>query len=212
VKGLRILGAVLAGGRSERLGADKAGLIVDGEPLWRRQLGVLRAAGAAESVLVRRPGQGAPPDAVCWRDPVDGAGPLGGLLAALRPRAAVWVAVLAVDMPGIDPRWFRWLQGFCRPGVGAMARHAEACEPLAAIYPAEALGEIETRRGSRDHALQRLARALATAGRMSLVPLPAVEAPRARSLNTAAQLECWRRKHPEAAGDAGLSAAGRSVP
>jgi molybdopterin-guanine dinucleotide biosynthesis protein A len=173
------------------MGRDKAGLLLDGKPLWQRQLGVLRAAGLERVVLIRRPGDPAPAAVECWRDAVPGIGPLGGLHAALRPGGADWVAVLAVDMPGVDPEWFRWLARFCLPGVGAMARHAEGCEPLAAIYPAAALAEVEARIARGEHSLQRLAAALAHAGRMILVPLPAADAPRIASVNTAAQFAAW---------------------
>jgi molybdenum cofactor guanylyltransferase len=187
-----MLGVVLAGGLSQRLGTDKAALIMDGEPLWQRQLGVLRDAGAVPTVLMRRPGQGAPANVTCWRDQVTEAGPMGGLHAALVPQGDAWVAVLAVDMPGIDAAWFRWLLGFCRPGTGAMAQHPEACEPLAAIYPAEALGEINRRLAMRDYSLQRLAFALAEEGRMNLVTPPVGEVWRVRSVNTGEHYEAWK--------------------
>ena len=189
-----MLGAVLAGGESRRLGYDKAGALLGGEPLWRRQFRVLRSAGAEPVVLVRRPGQETPDGPPCWRDVVRSSGPLGGLHAALSRRSAPWVAVLAVDMPGIDAAWFRWLRGFCRPGVGAMARHASAVEPLAAIYPAEALAEIAARLQRRDLSLQRLALALASAGRMTLLPLPASRAADAESINTPAQRKIWQER------------------
>lgn len=189
-----MLGVVLAGGVSQRLGRDKAELSFNGEPLWQRQLGVLRAAGAKATVVIRRPGQTAPPGVACWRDVVVDAGPMGGLHAALAPGSAIFVAVLAVDMPGIDAAWFQWLHRSCRPGIGAMAQHAEACEPLAAIYPAEALTEIKARLESRDYSLQRLAKALAAAGRLTLLPLPAEEVPRTRSINTAADLGSWKAR------------------
>jgi molybdopterin-guanine dinucleotide biosynthesis protein A/aminoglycoside phosphotransferase (APT) family kinase protein len=189
-------GIVLAGGQSRRLGSDKAEIRVGGEPLWSRQLRVLRDAGASPVALVRRPGQPSPQGVRVLRDLVDGAGPLAGLHAALASGPGPWIAVLAVDMPGIGPAWFRRLLGFCRPGCGAMARHAEACEPLAAIYPAEAMAAVTERLRRRDLSLQGLARELAASGRMMLVPLSAAEAPGAGSLNTAAQLASWPGAEP----------------
>lgn len=186
-------GAVLAGGNSRRMGSDKTEVRLDGEPLWRRQSRVLREAGAERVILVRKPGQPAPEGAEVRRDGTAGAGPMAGLHAALASQSAPWVAVLAVDMPGIDAAWFRWLLGFCRPGAGAMVRHAQACEPLAAIYPAQAINEITARLQRRDLSLQRLALALAAAGRMALLPLSAAAAAQVSSVNTVVQLAHFAR-------------------
>lgn len=178
-----MLGVVLAGGEGRRMGRDKAEVVVDGEPLWRRQVGVLRGAGAERVVLIRRRDQAAIESAECRLDVFSGSGPLAGLHAALGIGGHPWVAVLAVDMPGIDAAWFAWLRGFCRPGVGAVARHAQALEPLAAVYPSQARAEIGARLARRDLSVRRFALGLAAAGRMEVVPLAAASARLAASLN-----------------------------
>ena len=43
--------ALLAGGRSSRMGRDKAFLEIDGVPLWQRQLQTLRELGPSETFL-----------------------------------------------------------------------------------------------------------------------------------------------------------------
>jgi molybdopterin-guanine dinucleotide biosynthesis protein A len=178
-----MLGVVLAGGQGRRMGRDKAEVVVDGEPLWRRQVRVLGQAGASRIVLIRRRDQAPLDYPDCQFDVFTDAGPLAGVHAALGIAGHPWVAVLAVDMPGIDADWFRWLRGFCRPGAGAVARHAQSLEPLAAIYPAEAREEAERRLGRGEHSVRELALALAGAGRMALVDLPAEAAGKVASLN-----------------------------
>jgi molybdopterin-guanine dinucleotide biosynthesis protein A/MOSC domain-containing protein YiiM len=185
-------GAVLAGGESRRMGTDKALLEFDGLPLWRRQQRVLAAAGMDDVVLVRRPGQsdlatGLP---LC-RDRFTGAGPIAGLHAALTwnlacPEPAEGLAALAVDMPGIDAGWFTWLRRHCRPGGGAVARHAGGFEPLAAIYPSAALPVIEERIRSAHYSLQGLVAALAAAGLMCVVSLPEADRRRVANWNSPA--------------------------
>ena len=167
-------GAVLAGGESRRMGRDKARLRVKGELLWRRQVRVLRAAGLEPLMIVRRPGQRTLTKTIaCVRDVFEGAGPLAGVHAALAAAAAGWVAVLAVDMPRIEPAWFEWLRSHCRPGRGAVTRSGEGFEPLAAIYPREA-GELARRRLLRGRrSMQEFVAALAKAKRMKVVPIPA---------------------------------------
>ena len=80
-------GVVLAGGDSRRMGCDKAEIVIGGEPLWRRQVRVLRTAGADPVMLVRRPGQSAPDGIPILRDGVGDAGPMAGLQAALSAAA-----------------------------------------------------------------------------------------------------------------------------
>jgi molybdopterin-guanine dinucleotide biosynthesis protein A len=178
-----MLGVVLAGGEGRRMGFDKAGLMLGTEPLWSRQARVLRDAGAERVLVARRRGQAPVPHPGRCLDVFSGSGPMAGLHAALSTGARGWVAVLAVDMPGMDPRWFAWLRGFCGEGVGAAARHIGCIEPLAAIYPSESLGEVEMRLSRRDLSMQRLVAALAASGSMRIVPLAAASAGRAASLN-----------------------------
>jgi len=178
-------GAVLAGGESRRMGRDKARLDWEGAPLWRRQLNVLRRAGADPVFVVRRNGQPRLGERVRQRhDTVEGAGPLAGLHAALLALPTRWLAVLAVDMPQIDADWFCWLGQFCRPGTGAVARTSSGFEPLAAIFPREAavLAAAHLQRG--DRSLQHLVAALVQMRRLIAVPLPASGSGRVLNWNT----------------------------
>jgi molybdopterin-guanine dinucleotide biosynthesis protein A len=137
---------VLAGGRSSRMGREKALLecnfVGDRGPLWRRQREVLRAAGAAEVFLSAREEQ-------TWRaaaegfdgqllDAIEVGGPIIGVTAGLERASHGHLAVLAVDLPRMSPAWFAALHGECGEGVGCVGRRkgdGEFFEPLAAIYP-----------------------------------------------------------------------------
>lgn len=101
-----ILGAVLAGGESRRMGADKALVAVDGEPMIRRVLSALEVV--ADRVVVAGPRR--PLDGVeAIADPVDGPiGPLAGVAAATSlalgaggPQSVV--LAVAVDHPFVRP-------------------------------------------------------------------------------------------------------------
>ena len=185
-----LTGAVLAGGDSRRMGRDKAELLLDGEPLWRRQLRLLHEAGADPVGVVRRPDQPAlalPAATPLWHDAVASAGPLAGLHAALAACATERLAVVATDMPRLDAGWFHWLRDACRRDTGAVARHADGTfEPLAAIYPRAALAIVMQRLAAGPHSLQPLAEALVAQGLLVSVPLAASEAWRAASWNTPA--------------------------
>lgn len=176
-------GAVLAGGQSRRMGRDKALLPWQGQPLWERQTAVLRAAGAHPVGVVRRPDQTALGE-LCWRDRRTECGPLAGLEAALLSGDRPHVAILAVDMPFLDADWFQWLASDCSPGLGAVARHSAAYEPLAAIYPRAAIAEVARRLDQGALSLQDLIRKLVTDGLMYARELPDNRLPAARSLNS----------------------------
>ncbi|MBU3078769.1 molybdenum cofactor guanylyltransferase [Sphingomonas quercus] len=76
---MRLLGAVLAGGKSRRFGSDKALAIVDGRALIEHAVAALSAHAALVICCGRPwPGLGWLPDR-----PAPGGGPLGGLSAAL---------------------------------------------------------------------------------------------------------------------------------
>lgn len=169
---LAFAGAVLAGGESRRMGRDKARLCVAGEPLWRRQVRVLREAGADPVVVVRRPGQRAlGRDVRQVRDRRVGAGPLAGLEAALTATEANWIAVLAVDMPAVDATWFEKLKAYCQKDVGAVARHRDGYEPLAAIYPRVSLAFVTESLKQAERSMQALVTALVRARQLHVVRL-----------------------------------------
>lgn len=96
-------GLVLAGGRSRRLGIDKALLVMDGLRLVDRAVAVLTEI--CDDVMVA-PGPRRPLPILGTRqvaDAVADAGPLGGLVGGLEAATHELVAVLAVDHPDADP-------------------------------------------------------------------------------------------------------------
>lgn len=98
-----IAGAVLCGGASRRMGADKALVALAGVPMADRVAAALAAAGCAPVVLV---GGDAAALAALGRplvaDESPGAGPAGGILTALRALDADLVVVAACDLPLLD--------------------------------------------------------------------------------------------------------------
>jgi molybdopterin-guanine dinucleotide biosynthesis protein A len=189
-------GTVLAGGESRRMGRDKAMLAWNGEPLWMRQKQVLLESGAQPVTVVRKRGQ--PPlggNVQLLYDTVDGAGPLAGLHAALLACQTHLLAVLAVDLPRIDPSWFRWLSSFCRPGVGAVACISAGFEPLAAIYPREALATVTSHLRLDNRSLQHMVSALVQVHRLVAVPLPESERCHLLNWNTPDDIRADSRKN-----------------
>jgi molybdenum cofactor guanylyltransferase len=127
---------LFAGGRSTRMGCDKAGLVLGGVPLWQRQLATLRALGPSE-LLISGPLDGPWRDAgaECIPDQTPGAGPLGALATILPRMRNQCAVVLAVDLPEMTAGFLRRLLTAASAGRGIVPVLDDRFEPLAAIYP-----------------------------------------------------------------------------
>lgn len=98
----RLGGIILAGGRSTRMGADKATLDWGGVPLVVHVAGILRSVAEGPVVVVSSPGQELPPlpaGVEVAVDAVSGQGPLEGLHAGL---VALEGRVGAAFVTGVD--------------------------------------------------------------------------------------------------------------
>ena len=94
------VGVVLAGGRGQRIGGDKAVVTLGRRPLLsypvRAMLGALDHV-----VVVAKPSTVLPPlgDVTVWEEPEQPSHPLVGIAEALRRADGRWVLVCAGDMP-----------------------------------------------------------------------------------------------------------------
>lgn len=102
-------GYVLAGGKSSRMGRDKALLELAGKPLVLRAVEKLRQICVEVSILGNREELAAYAPLV--RDLHEECGPLGGIEAALAHSTRAWNLFMAVDMPflpvGFLDAWVR---------------------------------------------------------------------------------------------------------
>jgi molybdopterin-guanine dinucleotide biosynthesis protein A len=102
IRGENRSGWVLAGGRSSRMGQDKALLELDGIPLALRAAEELcRVCG--QVALVGDPGRYARLGLPVTPDSYPGQGPLAGIEAALGATASDANLVVACDMPALNP-------------------------------------------------------------------------------------------------------------
>jgi molybdopterin-guanine dinucleotide biosynthesis protein A len=171
------VGVVLAGGRSTRMGRDKAGLMVDGERLLDRQVRLLREAGAGRVLLSlagssagETPSLPAGTEIVVDRRP--SSGPLAGIEAALRSAQGHAVMVLAVDLPGLRAGHLRRLRDLSALDRGVVPVHGGVQETLAALYPAVALEEAARRLDSGRLRVLELVQAGLDAGWMRCWEIP----------------------------------------
>ncbi len=154
---IELHGLVLAGGRSSRMGTDKAALVhPDGRTLARRCYDLLEDAGCETVVLSLRHDQELPPgfsdleDVVVARDP-EGAnqGPLAGMISSMKLHPDADWLVLACDLPRLDPATLNHLIFSKRSNEAFLSYRSEfdgLPEPLCALYAAGALLILEQAR------------------------------------------------------------------
>jgi molybdopterin-guanine dinucleotide biosynthesis protein A len=139
---------VLAGGRSRRMGQDKALLQVAGRSLLELALDKLRALGLEASATPRI--AGARPDLSCHAPVVSdlhpGCGPLSGIEAALAATTQPLNLFLAVDLPLLPARFLGWmLQRAATTGaLVTVPRVIGRPQPLCAVYHRDLLAGVTT--------------------------------------------------------------------
>lgn len=143
-----IAGVVLAGGRSMRMGRDKAGVMLGGRPLLAHALAILRPqvdvlavnAGSTSPAGLDR-GVRLVPD-----QRTDFPGPLAGIETALafgRSAGASLVATIPIDAPFLPGDVVARLAAGLRPfDLAAVSETAEGLHPIVALWRPEALAAV----------------------------------------------------------------------
>lgn len=130
-----VVGAVLCGGASRRMGRDKALLPVDGVAMAARVAATLREGGCDRVVAIGGDEQGLGAlGLTVLPDEFPGEGPLGGVVTALagHPDAAA-VVVVACDLPSLQPRAVRALLA-ALPGHDVAVATAGRPQPVCAAW------------------------------------------------------------------------------
>ena len=136
-------GVVLAGGRSRRMGTDKALIELDGSTLLDRAVELLRPH-ARELLIIGDVDRHVHPHAGTIGDRRPGLGPLGGLITALEHSRYGRIIALACDMPAVNDRLILRLKAHCDASVdAAVPVHDQGIEPLAAAYHLRCLSPFE---------------------------------------------------------------------
>lgn len=135
---------ILAGGKSTRMGADKAFVTLDGRTLLERSLEVARSV--ATDVRIVGDAAKFAAFAPVVEDVFPGCGPLGGIHAALRASRTELNLMLAVDVPFVSQALLQYLIGRARDFTTATVTVAKAggrWQPLCAVYQREFAGVAE---------------------------------------------------------------------
>lgn len=153
-----LVGVVLAGGRSSRMGRDKATLEVAGRTLAARAYE--RLGLACGEVMVADGGRGVVPEARSVADG-PGRGPAAGLLGAARAVPGRALLALACDVPAVPGALLAALAGSPeRPGWAEadvlVPRGPRGPEPLVGRYGPRALAALAEQVAAGDYSVRSL--------------------------------------------------------
>jgi molybdopterin-guanine dinucleotide biosynthesis protein A len=145
-----VAGIILAGGRSRRMGRDKALLPFPGDnrSTFISHLAAVLSMFCDEALLVARDAQQAAnyvlPGVAVVIDQVPEVGPLMGLYSGLRSIGATHALVVAVDMPFVQPELIAFLLSYPRDDALLVPVVDGVPQVLLAVYPRSLLPTIET--------------------------------------------------------------------
>lgn len=147
-----LIGLVLAGGRSSRMGTDKAALVhPDGRTLARRTFDLLHESGCDEVMISLRHDQEIPAGfeiapAIARDSQGVSEGPLSGLLSSMRLHPDADWLVLACDLPRLDVKTLTALvfsKQHDEPFLSYRSEFDGLPEPLCALYGEGSLDLLE---------------------------------------------------------------------
>jgi molybdenum cofactor guanylyltransferase len=187
---------ILAGGKSTRMGMDKAFVEYEGRTLLMRTLDLARSV--ATEVWIVGSNEKFAGLAPVLEDIFHDCGPLGGIHAALRASPTELNLMLAVDTPFVSLAFLQYLISQARSAPEAAAivpRTGGTWQPLCAIYRLEFAGVAENALRAGENRIDRL---------FDVVPIRVIEQQELEgagfspaifhNLNTPAELEAQRQR------------------
>ena len=148
---------ILAGGDSQRMGRDKANLMLGEQTLLQRVIAIMQQIFPQVIISVRqlRPEINLPQ--VCDEQPnegMPGAGPLAGLVSGLGRVTTPWAFVVACDMPFVEPAMVELLSKYRSKYQAVVPVVQGHPQPLAAFYACSCLAVLRESLQMRDKSLR----------------------------------------------------------
>ena len=137
-----VTGVLLAGGKSRRMGRDKARIMFNGQSLVERSLGLLQRFFPTVFIAGDRP-ELAGPELPAIPDIYPGSA-LGGLHTGLKTAKTDWIFVAPCDMPFPDGRIVERLLAHRNGYDAVVPRTPEGYEPVFALYHKNCLPRMES--------------------------------------------------------------------
>jgi molybdenum cofactor guanylyltransferase len=128
-------GFILAGGKSSRMGCDKALLEIAGVSLIARAAGLLQCV-TGDPKIVASPSLYSSLGLPLVADDWPGCGPLGGIATVLRVSNTRWNLIVACDLPYLTKAWLDFLieRALKSRADAVVPMNERGAEPLCAMY------------------------------------------------------------------------------
>ena len=139
---MTISGVILAGGKSTRMGRDKAVLEIGGKRLIDRLVEGLQQIFPEVIIVANTPGLYENLGVRVVPDLIPDKGSLGGIYTAATIASHPWAFVMACDMPFFNPALIQYL-GSLIDDWDAVAPYTDDWEPLYALYAKTCLPYME---------------------------------------------------------------------
>ncbi len=134
---------ILAGGKSSRMGRNKALLKIEGKSFIERQIDLLREIFEDIIISANTPSDYAFLHLPVIKDVFPEKGPLGGIYTGLMESKSPHTFFLACDMPFVELPLIRHLKGLLRGVDVVVPKSGRGLEPLHAFYSKKCIGPIK---------------------------------------------------------------------
>jgi molybdopterin-guanine dinucleotide biosynthesis protein A len=131
---MQVTGVILAGGKSRRMGRDKAFLPFGYGLLIERVIEVVQQVTADVILITNTPEQYRHFGLPMFFDAIADAGSLGGIYTGLVSAKTPYSLCLACDMPFVKPTFLRFLCDMVADADVVIPRNVEDFQPLCAVY------------------------------------------------------------------------------
>ncbi len=151
IKPAGVLGVVLAGGKSTRMGTDKSLLSVGGRPLISYSVRLLQSIFPRVIIVSDFSGKYEFLGVDIIPDLHKGIGPLGGIHAALTSAAPGAIFLASCDTPRIPSNLIKYLLGLESPLQTRIPRFEGYLQPLFGLYDSCLLSLVENHISTGNH-------------------------------------------------------------
>jgi molybdopterin-guanine dinucleotide biosynthesis protein A len=157
-----ITGAVLAGGKSERMGSNKALLKLDNKTIIASVTDVLKAC-FPEIIIISDQQEGYTSlGCPIFYDILKNAGPLGGIHSALTNSKTETVFISSCDIPKINPNIIKYLLDSHTKELILIVRYKNQIQPLFGVYSKKLLDKLNIYIKSGDRKVSEFIKILGT--------------------------------------------------